>query len=308
MSPTANDLILETQGTLRSWNMNAEQATTLSGSIGSGDLTFTVTDVQADQLGISSGVIEIDTELMLVSSVADDGSCTVPPWGRGYLGTTAAEHTANAMVTSQPTFPRATVFDALIEIIGRIFPEVYAAKTANFTTTIPSITYDLPDDAVRLLDARWKELGPQQYWNGVRKMRVNPSSGSTASGGSTGPYSNVTVDIADPMFPGRDLVIEYAARPTQFSAITDDFVAVTGLPLSCKDVLVLGAAAILTVNQELSRLQVATIEQQNRSQTVAPAAALTSSRFLEQKYEKRLAEEASALRAKYPVRLMGVWT
>lgn len=288
--------------------MNAEQATTLSGTIAPTDLTFTVTDVQGDQLGISSGVIEIDQELILVSAVADNGACTIPPWGRGYLGTTAVSHTADAMVTSQPTFPKAKVFDAINEIVGRIFPEVFAAKTANFTTTIPSITYDLPDDAVRLLDARWKELGPQQYWNGVRKMRLNPSSGTTASGGSTGPYSNVTVDIADPMFPGRDLVIEYAARPAQFSALTDDFVTVTGLPLSCKDVLVLGAAAILTVNQELSRLQVATIEQQNRSQTVAPAAALTSSRFLEQKYKDRLKEEAQALRAKYPVRLMGVWT
>jgi hypothetical protein len=288
--------------------MNAEQATTLSGSIGSTDLTFTVTDVQADQLGISSGVIEIDTELILVSSVADDGSCTVPPWGRGYLGTTAATHTADAMVISQPTFPRAKVFDAINEIIGRVFPEVYAAKSANFTTTIPSITYDLPDDAVRLLDARWKETGPQSYWRGIRKVRVNPSSGTTASTGSTGPYNNVTVDIGDAMFPGRDLVITYAAKPTPFTALTDDFVTVTGLPLSCKDVLVLGAAAILTVNQELSRLQVATIEQQNRSQTVAPAAALTSSRFLEQKYKDRLKEEAQALRAKYPVRLMGVWT
>jgi hypothetical protein len=305
--PTANDLVIETQGLLKSWNLNAEQQTTLTAGITNTALTFVVTDTASATLGISSGIVEIGEELILVSAVADDGTCTVPPWGRGYLGTTAAAHNTGDLVTSQPAFPRAKVFTAINETISRVFPKLFAERSASFTTSVPSITYDLPDDAVRLLDARWQVSGAAKYWRGIRKMRMGPAGGTTASGGVTGPFTNVSVDIADPMQPGRPLVVTYAAQPTQFTTITDDYVTVTGLPITSRDVLIYGSASALTVSSELSRLQIASIEQQDRTKLVAPSAALTSSRFLDQRYSERLNEEATALREKYPPRVMGVW-
>jgi hypothetical protein len=305
--PTANDLVIETQGLLKSWNINSEQVTTLSSGITNSALTFVVTDTASAVLGVSSGIVEIGEELILVSDVAGDGTCTVPPWGRGYLGTTPASHNTGDLVVSQPTFPRAKVLVALNETISRVFPKLFAERSASFTTSVPSITYDLPDDAVRLLDARWQVSGAAKYWKGIRKMRMNPTGGTTASGGVTGPFSNVSVDIADGMTPGRPLVITYAAQPGQFTTINDDYLTVTGLPLTSKDVLIFGAASSLTVSSELSRLQIATIEQQDRAKTVAPAAALTSSGFLNKRYAERLNEEATALREKYPPRIMGVW-
>jgi hypothetical protein len=306
-APTANDLIIETQGLLKSWSLNAEQVTTLSAGIANNALTFVVTDTASATLGISSGIVEIGEELILVSSIADDGTCTVPPWGRGYLGTVAAAHNTGDLVTSQPAFPRQKVFDAINETISRVFPKLFAERAASFTVTVPSVTYDLPDDAVRLLDARWQVSGAAKYWKGIRKMRMGPAGGTTVSGGVTGPFTNVSVDIADPMQPGRPLVITYAAQPARFTAVADDYQTVTGLPATSKDVLVYGAASALTVSSELSRLQIASIEQQDRTKLVAPSAALTSSRFLDQRYGDRLNEEATALREKYPVRVMGVW-
>jgi hypothetical protein len=74
-----------------------------------------------------------------------------------------------------------------------------------------------------------------------------------------------------------------------------------------RDVLVLGAVAQLLPSQELSRLQMSSVEQQNRSGLVAPSAALTSSRYLEQKFQVRLQEERRSLQRLYPPRLTGVW-
>lgn len=300
MAPTANDLIVETQGMLRSWNQNAEQVTTLTSNITTGGLTFTVSEVSGEQLGVSSGIIEIDEELLLVSAIAADGTCTVPPWGRGFLGTTAAAHATGVRVTSQPTFPRAKVLDALNETLGRVSPDLYGVAVAEFTTTVPALTYDLPDNALNVIDARWQVPGPALYWQGVKRLR------KAASGGNTPPYTNVTVDIADNMVPGRRLQITYAASPTSWVATTDTYASCL-LPDSAKDVIILGAAAKLTVSQELSRLQISSIEQQDRSRLVAPSAALTSSRYLEQQYQLRLKEEAMSLRTRYPVRVMGVW-
>jgi hypothetical protein len=303
--PTANDLVIETQGLLKSWNINSEQVTTLSAGITNSALSFVVTDTASSVLGVSSGIVEIGDELILVSSVASDGTCTVPPWGRGYLGTTPASHNTGDLVTSQPTFPRAKVLLAINETISRVFPKLFAERSVSFTTSVPSITYDLPDDAVRLLDARWQVTGAAKYWKGVRKMRLGPS--SPAGTGIVAPFNNVTVDIADSMQPGRPLVITYAAQPGQFVTMTDDYLTVTGLPVTSKDVLIYGAASNLTVSSELSRLQIATIEQQDRAKTVAPAAALTSSGFLNKRFAERLNEEATSLREKYPPRIMGVW-
>ena len=81
--------------------------------------TYIVSDVSASnstiaspiilQLGstenIGKGAIEIDEELIWIDSfdrVSNTG--TVSPWGRGYLGTTQAAHTAGTKVTITPTF------------------------------------------------------------------------------------------------------------------------------------------------------------------------------------------------------------
>lgn len=55
---------------------------------------------------ISRGLIEVDDELMLVQKVSQsDGIVTLLPGGRGFRSV-AATHSAGALVTNNPKFPR----------------------------------------------------------------------------------------------------------------------------------------------------------------------------------------------------------
>lgn len=297
MSTTCSKMIAEVRGNLQSWNLDEEQSTTLAGTMGSADVTFSVTTSRGIATGASPGIIEIDDELLFVDSInSANGNCTVPTWGRGYLSTTAATHVAGARVISQPSFPRSKILDNMNQVLNRIFPGVFAVKVVNLTTTLPAITYDLPDDAQWVLAARWQVPDGTGYWRGVRGWRMSPA-------GTLG----VSVDIGDSMMPGRPLQVIYAAKPAPLVNETDDFETVTGLGLGLADVVTLGAAAALTVGQESSRLQMSSVEQQNRAQLVAPSAALTTSRFLNDRFKGRLAEERLALQRLYPPRITRSW-
>ena len=301
MSVTADQLITETIGYLQSWSLDSEQMTTLAADLQITDLAGTVTATRGVATGISPGILEIDQELLYCDTTTQVGAFTITPWGRGYLNTVAAFHPAGSKVISQPTFPRAKVLDSLNEVMQRVFPDIFAVKIFEDTTKAVQVTYDLPDDAQWVLDARWQTPGGRLYWQGIRRWRI--SSGGGTQFGDTG----ITVDVADRMAPGRPIEFRYAAKPQSLVNTTDDFETTTGLPSSLRDVVCLGAAAALTTSQELSRLEVSSVEQQNRSQLVAPSAALTSSGFLEKRFQTRLAEERATLQRLFPPRVTGSW-
>lgn len=302
MARSCAQVIEETLGLLQSFSLDEAQSTTLGVSMTNTDASFTVTATRGLATGISVGVIEIDQELIYCDSIDAAGVCTVPAWGRGYLGTTAASHTSGARITSQPLFPRSWILQALNETLDRVFPEIFVPKSFESTTTIPRITYDLPADAQFVLRAAWQEPGPTKYWRTVRRLRMTPGGGTQI--GDT----NRSADVGDDVFPGRPIQFVYAASPGHLVAETDDFETATGLQTGMIDVIALGAAAgYPTISQELSRLQMSSVEQQNRSGLVAPSAALTSSSLLDRKFTQRLSEERASLRRLYPPRVNGVW-
>lgn len=301
--PTAGSMIDETIGLLQSWSLDSEQVTGLSASMLSTDLTFTVTAARGIATGVSPGIVEIDQELLYCDSVSNAGAVTVTSWGRGYKSTVPAAHAAGVKVTSQPTFPRYWVMQTLNETLQRIFPTVVAVKQLETTTTYPVSTYSLPAIAQDVLDARWQVPDGTQRWEGIKGWRMS-SGGGTLTGDT-----NVSVDLPRRarIIPGRPIQFIYSTKPQLFVAETDDFVTQTGLNIALRDVVCLGAAAALTTSQELSRLQVSSIEQQNRSALVGPSAALTSSNFLEKRFTDRLAEERKAQQQLYPLRMSRSW-
>lgn len=299
MGSTAQ-LIDETLGLLQSWALDQSQSTTLESTMTSGSSTFTYDTAANIATGISAGMVEIDRELIYVENV-DGTTATVPAWGRGYRSTTAAAHSIGARVVSQPTFPRQKTLDALNQIFERMFPRIFAVKSYETTTTFPILTYTMPSDCQRILNVKWQLPDGRRYWQGVQRWRTSPGLGTQF--GDEG----ITVDVADMMQPGRPIQFLYAAKPTPLVNDTDDFVTTTGLNAGLIDVVELGAAAQLVTALELSRLQVSSIEQQNRSQLVAPSAALTSSRYLDTRFQERLEEERKALQTLYPPRLTWEW-
>jgi hypothetical protein len=295
VATTTSKMIAATRGLLQSWSLDEEQSTTLAADMGVDDLSFTVTTARGIATGVSPGIIEVDEELMYCDSVSSTGG-TITAWGRGHLSTVPAVHLAGTRLISQPTFPRAKILDEMNQAMARIFPDVFAVKVFNTTTTLPQITYDLPDDAEWVLAGKWQRPDGRLYWQSLQRMRMSPL-------GSDG----VTVDVADRVLPGRPIQFIYAAKPSPLVNQSDDFETTTGLDIGIQDVVTLGAASALTVSQELSRLQMSSVEQQNRAQLVAPSAALTSSRYLGQLFQQRLDEERRSLQRLYPPRVNRSW-
>lgn len=298
---TAAEMIDETLSLLMS-SQDQPQVTVLQAPIASTDLSLTVGPLSVPGMGISPGVLEIEQELLFAQSTGADGTVVIAPFGRGYRSTKAAAHAAGVAVTTNPPFPRSRVMTAMNECISRIFPEVYAVKVANLTTTVPRITYDLPEDAQWVLDARWLPPAAVNSWLQVRRLRWSNGTGT----GDTGNVG-ISVDVDQYMMPGRPIEFTYAAAPAPFTAESDVFGTVTGLGDGLRDVVVYGAAASLLPSLEAAKLRVTATEQQDRNRLVTAGSALSTASYVEKHYQQRLMEERQTLQVKYPPRILRTW-
>src|SRR5882757_10185436 len=109
---TCADLISEASAQLHGWGSTQDRITPLSNTVTPSDVQFTVDFAFGQAVGITPGVVEIDSEQLYVTAVdASTGVCTLADgFGRGYNGTTPAAHTAGAKVISRPKFPRNWLF------------------------------------------------------------------------------------------------------------------------------------------------------------------------------------------------------
>jgi hypothetical protein len=85
----------------------------------------------------------------------------------------------------------------------------------------------------------------------------------------------------------------------------DDFEIVTGLPASCKDVIVLGASARLSAFVDPGRLTFGSAESDQQSQIAGRSygAGTNASKYLLALYDKRLSEESRKLTDRNPTRI-----
>jgi len=145
LTTTLTDLINEVSINLAGYTYQQDRATHLSSAVTT--LTSSSTSPTVLYLGstenLGKGIVEIDEELMWVDSfdrIAN--TATVSPYGRGYLGTTAATHTADTKVSISPTFPRYVIKKAINDTINAVGSTIYAAKVTTFTFNAAQTTYD----------------------------------------------------------------------------------------------------------------------------------------------------------------------
>ncbi len=114
---------------------------------------------------------KVDEELMWVDSfdrVAN--TATVAPYGRGYLGTTAATHTADTKVTISPTFPRYVIKRAVNDTIRAMGATIFAVNNTSFTYNAAITTYAFANLNIdNILTIMWQEIGPSKEWIPVRR-------------------------------------------------------------------------------------------------------------------------------------------
>ena len=302
MTTTLTDLINEVQINLAGYTYQQDRATHLTSAITgttSSSASPTILSLGSTE-NLGKGVVEIDEELLWVDSfdrVAN--TATVSPYGRGYLGTTAATHTLDTKVTISPTFPRYVVKKAINDTINAAGSSIYAAKVTTFTFNAAQTTYDFDGLNIQnILTIMWQSVGPSLEWIPVRRWSWDSKADATAFGATS-----QTVTIGDYITPGRTVKVVYSTDPTPFTTNAQDFSTQTGLPESCKDVIVLGASyRLLTYLDPARAAQVS--PQADETDSKRPyGASQTATKQLYALYTQRLNEETQRQQTLYPIRV-----
>ena len=249
---------------------------------------------------VGKGIIEIGDELMWVNSfdrVAN--TATIAPYGRGYLGTTAATAAIDTKVTISPIFPRYVVKNAINDTIRAVGGSLFSVKQTTFTFNAAVTTYEFENlDIENILTMMWQDIGPSKEWIRVRRWDFDPF----ADVGVWGSGSQ-TVTIGDYITPGRTVKVMYTTRPSILSSNSDVYETVTGLPASSKDVVVLGAAYRLLAYLDPARASQISPQADEIDAKRAFGSANSAARQLFALYTQRLNEEVKAQQGQYPTRV-----
>jgi len=302
MTTTLTDLINEVQINLAGYTYQQDRATHLTAAITgttSSSASPTILSLGSTE-NLGKGVVEIDEELLWVDSfdrVAN--TATVSPYGRGYLGTTAATHTLDTKVTISPTFPRYVVKKAINDTINAAGSSIYAAKVTTFTFNAAQTTYDFDDLNIQnILTIMWQSVGPSLEWIPVRRWSWDSKADATAFGATS-----QTVTIGDYITPGRTVKVVYSTDPTPFTTNAQDFSTQTGLPESCKDVIVLGASYRLLTYLDPARAGQVSPQADETDAKRPYGASQTATKQLYALYTQRLNEETQRQQTLYPIRV-----
>lgn len=248
---------------------------------------------------VAGATIEVGTELMYVFSVSG-GQATVM---RGYKGSTAQIHAANALVTVNPKFPAYQILDALNhELADMSSPQnnLFQMKTVEFTFSAAQDGYDLTgvtDDILSIHQVTYEDHGSEsaEPMIGAWSLRRDRNLSLFPSG-----YALVLHENA---MSGQPVRVMYK---TGFTPVTDASTALstTGLHSSAYDLPVIGAALRMMAARPIRREFLDEQGSSRRADEVPPGAVSASMRDLRALRMERMNAEATRLAGQYPT----VWT
>jgi hypothetical protein len=296
MTTTYANLVDEVLLNLSGYTLRQDRTTHLTQDLTSSGLILNLADVT----NIGKGTVEIDDELLWIDSYDRvSNSATVAPYGRGYNGTTAAAHLTNAKVTVAPTFPKTSIKRAINDTIDAVFPNLFVIWSHTFNFNTAKSTYSLPADVETVLYVSWKPSGPTDEWLPVRRWNQDAFANTTAF--ATGN----SISIYDAIEAGRTVQVRYTKKPITLNGLGGSavFETVTGLPSSCKDVIVYGASYRLASFIDPGRLNYSSAEADNADTKIQYGSGASTTRFMLALFTQRLNEETKKLRDVYPSRI-----
>jgi len=300
--PTLESMIDEVLINLAGYTYQQDRATYITENVAATPSTIANPTILqlASTDNIGKGTIEINEELIWLDSFDRvSNTATVPPWGRGYLGTTTAAHTAGAKVTITPTFPRYVIKKAINDTIAAFGSTIFAVKTTSFTFNAAQTTYPFNNLGIHnIMTIMWQDIGPSEEWFPIRRWSWDSLASTTAFGAGA-----QTVTIGDFVQPGRTVKVVYATDPVPFTTNSQDYATQTGLPDSTRDVVILGASyRLLTYLDPARAAQVS--PQADETDSKRPfGASQSATKQLYALYTQRLNEETARQQAQYPIRV-----
>lgn len=249
---------------------------------------------------VGKGILEIDEELMWVDSfdrIAN--TATIAPYGRGYLGSTAATHNADTKVTISPTFPRNAVKRAINDTIRSLGASIFAVKSTSFTFNAAQSTYAFNNLNIKnILTVSWESIGPSKEWIPIRRWDFDSTADTTAFGA----YAQ-TITLGQAPIPGRKVRIVYATDPVEFTLNSQDYATQTGLPESTRDVAILGTAYRLLSFLDPARAAQVSPQADETDGKRPYGASQSATKQLYALYSQRLQEETKSQQKNYPPRV-----
>ena len=299
-----NELTDEVLINLAGYTIQQDKATHLTSPITTTTSTiasptiFSVADAQR----LGSGIVEIDDELFWIDTVDRiSNSATVSPYGRGFMGSTADTHVAGSKVTISPTFPRHVVKRAIQDTLRAMGSVIFAVKQTSFTFSSSAInTYELDNKNIQnILTMHWQDIGSSKEWIRVKRWEFDAFPDQTTWG--TGAQ---TVTIGDRIVSGRKVKVVYTTIPSTLSTTsTDSFSTQTGLPESCRDIVILGASYRLIAYLDPARTGAQSPQADETDNKRTFGSATNAYRQLFALYTQRLSEENMSQQQQYPPRV-----
>lgn len=306
MTTTLSNLIDEVQVSLAGYTFQQDRTTYLRTPVttttSSSDSPLILSLGSTDNVG--KGVIEIDEEMLWVDSfdrVAN--TATVAPYGRGYYGTTPAQHLADTKVTISPTFPRANIKNAINDTIAGLGSNIFAVKTTTFTFNPAQYTYAFANLNIKdILRISYETIGPSKDWQEINAYSLDPIADPESYGYESDDQVQTITLNATPE-PGRTVKVMYATDPAAFTTNSQDYATQTGLPQSTKDVVVLGAAYRLLSFLDPARAAQVSPQADETDSKRPYGASQSATKQLYALYQQRLSEETKAQKKNFPPRI-----
>jgi len=305
MTATLSDMINEVSMNLSGYTLTQDRSTYLRSSVAataSSSASPIVLSLGSTE-NVGKGIVEVDEELFWIDTYDRIGNtATVAPYGRAYLGTTLATHAADAKVTIAPTFPRFSIKRAINDTIKGLSGMLFAADTTTITYSSAVSTYRLPTTGNSLgirniLSVAYESVGPSKEWIPIRSWRFDSNANATSF------TSEQTISIYDMITSGRTIQIVYSKDPTAFTSNSEVFTTQTGLPESCRDLVVTGSIYRLLANLDPARAAMVSAQADETDSKRPYGSSQSLTRQIYALYTQRLAEEVKSQQNKYPIRV-----
>jgi hypothetical protein len=245
--------------------------------------------------GLRAGqVCEIDSELMYIWAT-DSGTKTITV-ERGFNGTTAASHTADAGITVSPRFPRSQVLEAVndeIRDLSSPLHGLFQVKTLNIDYNGSDLMINLTGvtDIIDLLSVSVRYMvDDYPVARKVRLVRDVPTD-DFASG--------YALRFDQGVFPGR-LRVVYKAPYVTASTESSDINTTGGIQDTVTDIIALGAQIRLMSPREMKRNFTESQGDTRRAAEVPAGAVASSITNLQRLRRDRIQAEAARLMRSYP--------
>lgn len=270
-----------------------EERNKLATSVDSDDTSF----VMSYELGAlrTGAVFEIDSELCYVwESTIGNKTLVVE---RGYAGTTAASHSAGAIVTINPRFTKAQMLDALNQDID----DLSSPANGLFRVITTDISYNGSDrqinltgatSVIDLIDVRLRYLSDDHPTiHNVRLSRDLPT---------TDFASGFALTFDEGTMAGS-LRVRYKAPFVRVSALTDNIQTVSYVPVNMEDILEMGVMYRILSTREVKRNFIESQGDTRRADEVPPGAIRDSFSNILRLRRDRIVAEAARLKRQYPL-------